>query len=305
MKDTKILKAYCDKTKQYFGIEVKKIGGEWKAVDFINMSADEASVVASELKQDRFQTSDNLLPCKKCGKRTISGCNCPPSSASCRKGMKYNFQCIYCKNLKIDYSLPRATQGHKEGDVITLSQGQTVKIHFDDNRPLSKIIVGVGWDPVSFGSQMDVDSSVVVAGNADKDVIYFGNLNHPSGCVVHHGDNLTGVDRGGNDDDENITVYLDKVPSNRDRLIFVLNIYNCVERNQRMGNIKNMYIRLYDPISKKAIIEYKVDSNIKNDTALVIGMAYRQGRDWRFKAIGKGSRATSIQSLADECLRIR
>lgn len=216
----------------------------------------------------------------------------------------FTFQCVYCKNMKIDYSAASATQGHKEGDTIRLSQGQIVKIHFEDNRPLSKIIVGVGWDPVSFGSQMDVDSSVIVAGNKERDVIYFGNLNHPSGCVTHHGDNLTGENRGANDDDENITVYLDKVPSGRDKLIFVLNIYNCVDRHQKLGNIKNMYIRLYDPISKKAIIEYKVDSNIKNDTALIIGMAYKQGRDWNFKAIGKGSRAVDIQSLADECMRL-
>lgn len=40
-------------------------------------------------------------------------------------------------------------------------------------------IVGVGWDPVSFGSQMDVDSSAIVAGNKERDVIYFGNLNYP------------------------------------------------------------------------------------------------------------------------------
>lgn len=305
MKDTKLIKAYCEKTRQYFGIEVKKYEGEWRAVDFISMSVDEAGVISSEVKQDRFLTDSNLLPCKKCGNRVIGGCGCPPSFAGCRRGMKYNFQCIYCKNLKVDYSLPRASQGHKEGDVITLSQGQTVKIHFDDNRPLSKIIVGVGWDPVLFGSQMDVDSSVIVVGNSERDVVYFGNLIHPSGCVLHHGDNLTGENRSGNDDDENITVYLDKVPPDRDRLIFVLNIYNCAERNQRMRNIKNMYIRLYDPISKRAIIEYKVDSNIKNDTALIIGMAYKQGQDWNFKAIGKGSRATSIQSLADECVGIR
>ena len=304
MENTKFLKAYCDKSKQYFGLEIKEFAGVWKVVNFINITADEAKVMSSEVKQATFYTHSNLQACKKCGNREVGGCFCAPKAVSCQKNMKYNFQCVYCKNMKIDYSAASATQGHKEGDTIRLSQGQIVKIHFEDNRPLSKIIVGVGWDPVSYGDRMDVDSSVIVAGNYDQDIIYFGNLRHPSGCVVHHGDNLTGENRGANDDDENITVYLDKVPQGRDRLIFVLNIYNCVDRHQKLGNIKNMYIRLYDPISKKAIIEYKVDSNIKNDTALIIGMAYKQGSDWHFKAIGKGSRATSIHSLAEECLRV-
>ena len=304
MENTKFLKAYCEKTKQHFGLEIKEFGGVWKVVNFINITSDEAKVMASEIKQASFVTNSNLQACKKCGKREVGGCSCPPKSATCQKNMKYNFQCVYCKNLKIDYTAPSVTQGRREGDTIRLSQGQVVKLHFDDSRPLSKIIVGVGWDPVTFGDQMDIDSSVVVAGNGSKETVYFANLTHPSGCVTHHGDNLTGVDRGANDDDENITVYLDKVPHDRDRLIFVLNIYRCDDRHQKLGNVKNMYIRLYDPVSKKALVEYKVDGNMRDSTALVIGMAFRNGREWNFKAIGMGSRATSIEDLANEVMRI-
>ena len=304
MDNTRFLKAYCNKTKQYFGLEIKEFGKTWKVVNFINLTNDEARVMTSAIRQSKFLTNENLQACRKCGGREVGGCACPQKSASCQKNMKYNFQCVYCKNLTIDYSAAEATQGHKEGDTIRLSQGQIVKIHFEDNRPLTEIIVGVGWDPVKSGSQMDVDSSVIVAGNREKEIVYFGDLKHPSGCVIHHGDNLTGENRGGNDDDENITVRLDKVPSSRDRLFFVLNIYACKDRRQKLGDIRNMYIRLYDPISKKAIIEYKVDSNIRNDTALIIGVAYREGKGWNFKAIGKGSRAKDISTLADECVRL-
>lgn len=304
MKDTKFIKGYCKKTKQNFGLEIKKFGGVWKVVNFINITTEESAVITSEIKQASFATNDNLQPCKKCGKRIVSGCNCPQKSFNCHN-REYNFQCIYCSNMEIDYSESAIGGGYKEGDIVRLSQGQEVKIHFADNRPLSKIIVGVGWDPTIIGHNMDVDSSVVVAGNRDKEVVYFGNLKHPSGCVVHHGDNLTGENEKGNqNDDENITVYLDKVPQDRDRLIFVLNIYECRARHQQLGNVKNMYIRLYDPVSRKAIIEYKIDSNIKNDTALIIGMAYRRGKEWLFKAIGKGSRAEDITQLANEVMRI-
>lgn len=304
MKDTKFVKAYCDKTKQHFGLEIKKIGGEWKVVNMIHLTPDEAKVMSSEINQPAFYTHTTLQACRTCLSRKVGGCTCAPKKFSCQRKPKYNFQCIYCREMRIDYSAAAAVQGRKDGDVIRLSQGQVVKIRLSDDRPLTKIFVGVGWDPTRFGSNMDVDSSVIVADSYAKDIVYFGNLKHSSGCVIHHGDNLTGEDRGANDDDENITVHLNKVPRNRDKLVFVLNIYNCATRHQRLGDIKNMYIRLYDPVSKKPLIEYKVDSNVERDTALIIGMAYREGSDWNFKAIGKGSRAKDVDELADECMRL-
>lgn len=304
MKNTKFLKAYCDKSKKYYGLEIKKFGSTWKVIDFIELSKEEASVLTSEIKQPSFSTNENLLPCKACGKRTVGACACPPRSASCRVGMGYEFQCIYCKNLKIDYTPARAAQGRKEGDTIVLSQGQVVKLHFEDDKPLTEIYVGVGWDPSKSSTKMDIDSSVIVCNqNGDTDIVYFGDLSHSSGCVRHHGDNLTGRDSGGNGDDENISVYLNKVPSNRDRLYFVLNIYNCDSRCQRLGDVKNMYIRLYDPISRKALVEYRVDGNLISATALTIGVAFRDGRGWSFKAIGRGSNEVSVQELADNVVR--
>lgn len=303
MKNTKMLKAYCKKTGQKFGIEVAKQGLSWRAVDFIPITDEEASLMTSEVKQARFETNSNLLPCLKCGGRTIGGCACAPRSFQCRKGV-YNFQCIYCKELEIDYSAATLVGGHRSGDVIRLSQGQIVKINVEEGKPLKKIEVGVGWDPVSSGDNMDIDSTVFVVGENGMETVYFGNLKHPSGCVHHHGDNLTGEDKA-NSDDENITVHLDKVPRDRDRLIFVINIYNCSARGQTLGNVRNMYIRLYDPASRRPLIEYRVDQKLYGDTALVIGMAFRDGQGWQFKAIGKGSRATSISALETECRPLR
>lgn len=302
MEEGKFVKAYCSVTGSYFGLKVKKIDGIWKVVNFIPIGNDEASLLTSEVRQDRFETHTTLLPCAKCGKRTVGGCACPPKGFDCRSG-QYNFQCIYCKNLQVDYSVPTVLSGHRAGEVVRLAQGEEVKIQSPSNRPLSKIVVGLGWDPARYGHSIDVDSSVVVAGTK-YEVVYFGALQHPSGCVIHHGDNLTGVDVGPQKDDENITVYLNKVPADRNRLVFVLNIYNCVERRQKFGGISNMYIRLYDPESRQVLIEYRVDGNYSDYTSLIIGIASRQGADWKFKAIGRGSYATSISELAQEAVRI-
>ncbi|MBQ3016465.1 MAG: TerD family protein [Clostridia bacterium] len=298
MSDTKMVKARCRATNKYFGLEVKQVGREYKVVDFIPLSTEESALLCSEVKQSSFYTNDNLIPCQKCGSRKIGGCAHIKDSKSC--SVPYNFQCAYCSQLQIDYSVPKRVAGRRDGELITLTQGQVVKISFANDEPLTELYVHLGWDPAVQGENIDVDSSVVVKGSSGYELVYFVEKEHPSGCVVHHGDNLTGVDRGGNLDDENISIYLDEVPKNRDEIYFVLNIYKCSERCQKFGQIQNMYIRISDIKTRKPLIEYKMDRNYGNYTALIIGRAFRTGNEWSFEAIGKGSYAKDIYQLVGE-----
>ncbi len=301
MKDTKVLKSYCEISKKYYGIVVKKFGAEWKIVDFIPVNTESGKLMASpsDVRQDKYLSNANLLPCSTGGSRVA--CSCALKSGKCSPSMGYNFQCLYCSNLKIDYAKPRSVSGHRAGEIIQLDQGQVIKIEFDD-RALTNIKVGVGWDPAYGGNNMDVDSSVIVTGNDGYETVYFGKLTHPSGCVVHHGDNLTGDGQG---DDENITVKLDNVPANRDRLIFVINIYNCYSRKQTLASIKNMYITLSDIDSGETLCQYRVKQDMLNDTAIVIGMAFRDGGGWAFKAVGSGRCVGSIIELAENVKNLR
>ena len=305
MSESKFLKAYCDRIKQYFGLEIKKFGSQWKVVNMIHLSSDEAKIISSEIEQSFFETNSNLIACRSCGNRKVGGCSCARRRIRCERNMKYEFDCIYCDSLKIDQSLPTASEvGHRAGGTVTLSQGQEVKIRYADDRPLTEIMVGIGWDPTGVSeANMDVDSSVVVLSpdNRDYELIYFGEKEHSSGCVLHHGDNITGEGGAQDGDDENISVYLNKVPFDRDKLVFVLNIYDCDSRRQTLDNVKNLYIKLYDPISRKTLIQYRVNGNMGRNTAIVIGMAFKKNGSWSFKAIGRGLRVSSVTELADEC----
>ena len=57
------------------------------------------------------------------------------------------------------------------------------------------------------------------------------------------GDNLTGAGEG---DDEQIMVDLAKIPSEYDRIVLVVTIYQAVQRKQHFGLIQNAFIRLVD-----------------------------------------------------------
>ncbi len=122
---------------------------------------------------------------------------------------------------------------------INLLKGQKINLSKENNK-LSQVMVGLGWDEASssgggflgglFGSQpqpIDCDASVILCGangkvvsnDASKCCVYFGNLKHASGAIVHQGDNLTGA---GDGDDEQIMVNLQQVPSDIDKWLFVV-----------------------------------------------------------------------------------
>ncbi|MBQ2804480.1 MAG: hypothetical protein IJF10_01240, partial [Clostridia bacterium] len=62
MAETKFIKARCDRTGKYYGLEVKKIGASWKVVNMIGLSTDEARVITSEISQPSFETHTTLVP---------------------------------------------------------------------------------------------------------------------------------------------------------------------------------------------------------------------------------------------------
>ena len=130
---------------------------------------------------------------------------------------------------------------------ISLKKGQKVSLT-KESAGLSNVLVGLGWDAVEskkgfltslFGTQaadIDCDATAILLKDGkfcDKnDVVYFGNLEHKSGTVRHMGDNLTGDGEG---DDEQILIDLSKVPAEYDRIVIVVNIYDCIKRKQEFG----------------------------------------------------------------------
>lgn len=198
---------------------------------------------------------------------------------------------------------------------INLTKGQRVDLT-KGNPGLSKIVVGLGWDPVQssgggggfFGSlfggggggaNIDCDASVIMLGANDrlqnnKDVIYFGNLRSADGSVQHTGDNLTG---DGDGDDEQIIIDLNRVPANIQKLVFIVNIYDCVKRKQHFGMIRNAFIRVVNPSNHQELIHYNLSDDYSGKTCLITGELYRHNNEWKFAAIGTGTNASGLSEV--------
>ena len=193
---------------------------------------------------------------------------------------------------------------------VSLQKGQKVDLT-KGNAGLTKIMVGLGWDPVKKsggflggllgggGNDIDCDASVLLLDANSKlprkqNMIYFGNLNSSCGSVKHMGDNLTGA---GDGDDEQIIVELSKVPADVHKLVFVVNIYDCKSRKQDFGQIQNAFIRIVDSKKNQELVRFNLTENYTGKTALIVGEVYRYQAEWKFAAIGEGTKDVSLSEV--------
>ena len=193
---------------------------------------------------------------------------------------------------------------------INLQKGQKIDLT-KGGGGLRQVMVGLGWDeaeqPRGFFAPkpqpIDCDASAILCGANGRIVgndisqccVYFGNLRHPSGAIVHQGDNLTGE---GDGDGEQIMVNLPMVPSQVDKIVFVVYIYDARKRNQHFGLIRNAFIRLVDMDHHTEICRFNLSENYNNMTGLVVGEIYRKNGEWKFNAIGQPvQEASRLDSL--------
>lgn len=197
---------------------------------------------------------------------------------------------------------------------ISLQKGQKVSLT-KDNAGLAKIVVGLGWDEAQkkqskgllgalFGAAssspaIDCDASAFLLKNGrlveQADIVYFNNLRHRTGTVVHQGDNLTGA---GDGDDEQIVIDLSKVPAEYDRIVIVVNIYQAVQRNQHFGMIQNAFIRLVDARNNSEMCKYNLTEDYTGMTAMIFGEVYRHSGEWKFNAVGQGTTDPGLGELS-------
>lgn len=174
---------------------------------------------------------------------------------------------------------------------ISLQKGQKVDLT-KTNPGLTKILIGLGWDTNKYdgGSEFDLDTAAFLLTESGKvkdqgDFVFYGNLAHSSGSVVHKGDNLTGAGEG---DDEQIEIDLSKVPADIQKIDFTVTIYDPETRKQNFGQVSNAFIRVVNADTNEELIRYDLGEDFSVETAVVVGELYRNGGEWKFNAIGSG-----------------
>lgn len=177
---------------------------------------------------------------------------------------------------------------------MTLKLTKGDRVELTKGRNLSKISFALGWDPAKYQGTLDFDLDAVAvlltsSGKvaSESDVVYYNNLTHTSGAVVHSGDNLTGAGISGTDK-EVIKVDLAKIPAYADRISFVVSIFEWDKRKQNFGMVSNAFIRVIDDATSSELMRYDLSESFTQQTAVVVADIYRKDNEWKFQAIGTG-----------------
>ena len=120
--------------------------------------------------------------------------------------------------------------------------------------------------------------------------VFYNNLNSPDGALTHTGDDPTGGNSDG-DDDEAIVIDLDKVDSRVEEILFVVTIEDFERRKQNFGQVRNSYIRVVDNSNNEEIAKYELDEDFSIETGVEFGRLYKRNGAWKFEASGIGYKA--------------
>ncbi|MFD0357692.1 TerD family protein [Streptomyces sp. NPDC004126] len=184
---------------------------------------------------------------------------------------------------------------------VSLSKGGNVSLTKAAPN-LTAVIVGLGWDArTTTGVDFDLDASAILTNDQgkvanDSNFVFFNNLKSPDGSVEHTGDNTTGEGEG---DDEAIKVNLAGVPGDVAKIVFPVSIYEAESRQQSFGQVRNAYIRVVNQADNTELARYDLSEDASTETAMVFGELYRNGAEWKFRAIGQGY-ASGLRGIAQD-----
>lgn len=192
---------------------------------------------------------------------------------------------------------------------LTLSKQQSISLEKTAGSALTRISLGLGWDPVKAGflgklmgggGEIDLDASCILLDSSLQviDLVWFRQLKSQDGSIQHSGDNRTGE---GDGDDETIHVDLSRLPASVEHLIFTVNSFT----GQTFEKVEKAYCRIVNAGNKSELARFNL-SEKGGHTGIVMASLSRKGSDWDFKAIGettRGRTADDLVNLAVQALR--
>jgi tellurium resistance protein TerD len=173
---------------------------------------------------------------------------------------------------------------------VSLAKGGNINLSKTDPS-LKNIVVGLGWDVrPSDGETFDLDASLIMvkADNrvrSDKDFIFYQQKDSVCRSVRHAGDNRTGAGEG---DDETLHVFLEKVPSEIQKLVICVSIHDADKKRQNFGQVLNAFVRLINKDTDTELTRFDLSGDAATQTAMVFGEIYRNEAEWKFKAVDQG-----------------
>ncbi|MBU6346858.1 TerD family protein [Cylindrospermopsis raciborskii] len=175
---------------------------------------------------------------------------------------------------------------------INLSKDQSLNLSKSDGTNLKEIYAAAGWDVLGGGADLDL---MIIATSGKKaksvqDLVYFNQLNHPTGAIKLSKDNRTGA---GERDDEFAIINLEMLNNaGYDGVFFLIDIHSEPGQPRAAATfdlVSNAFVRICDGKDGSAVEvgRYNLTSDALpgTSTALVSACLLIDGK-WTYKALG-------------------
>jgi stress response protein SCP2 len=174
---------------------------------------------------------------------------------------------------------------------VSLTKNQRVSLVKTGAPRLSKVQLGLGWDPAFGGKSIDLDASAIVLDASGKDIdsAWFASKKACKGAVTHQGDNLTGQ---GDGDDEVIMVDLDALPAEVAAVVFTINSFS----KHLFTDVKNAYCRLLDSTTRSELVRFDLTDS-KPSTGVFMCVLRRAAQGWEMEALGDFHDGRSVKAM--------
>ncbi|MFD4223630.1 TerD family protein [Streptomyces griseus] len=175
---------------------------------------------------------------------------------------------------------------------VSLQKNQTVSLVKGGAPLLSRVRMGLGWEPAFRGKDIDLDASVIAYGpnRNHLDSCYFGKLTILNGAIKHSGDNLTGEGAG---DDETIVVDLGRIPAGATGLVFTVNSFT----GQKFNEVAKAYCRLIDDASGEELVRFDL-TGAEPQTGVMMAKLIKQFTgEWEMTAMGDFVKSRTVRGM--------
>ncbi|MEV3890011.1 TerD family protein [Streptomyces griseoincarnatus] len=175
---------------------------------------------------------------------------------------------------------------------VSLQKNQTVSLMKGGRPLLSRVQMGLGWEPAYRGKDIDLDASVIAFGPQRNhvDSCYFGKLQILGGAIQHSGDNLTGEGAG---DDEVITVDLGRLTMEVSGLVFTVNSFS----GQKFTDVAKAYCRLLDASTGEELVRFDLTSAEPQTGVMMAKLIRQYSGEWEMTAMGEFVKGRTVRGM--------
>lgn len=190
-------------------------------------------------------------------------------------------------------SSPARTVVNLDKGRVNLRKNERVSLVKSGAPALTRVRMGLGWDPAQHGSNIDLDASVLAFDARHKQVgiAWFMQLTEFGGALTHAGDNQDGEGEG---DDEQIVIDLARLPAAVSSLVFTINSF----RGHKFTEVRRAFCRLLDDVGGGELVRFDL-SDSQPRTGVIMSVISREADGtWQMRAIGEFHDAKTARAMA-------